>query len=135
MIRRAWQPAALALFVLATSLWAAGRLRRLNDVRAQVAAMQTAPSAALPPGGDPVAAIRAARAGGDVTVLRLDAAGRGRADVVLVGPELAVRRMIGRIETGQPAIRFGPWRIAPEPGAADRVRFTATGIAVRERAR
>ena len=134
MIGRArW--AALAAFVLATSFWAGGQLRRLNAVRVRAAAATIVPAAVPRPGGDPVAAIRAARTGDAVTIVRLDTAGRGRAAVVLTGPELAVRRMIGRIETGRPVMRFGPWRIAPEPGVADRVRFDATAHAVPEQAR
>jgi len=127
--RGVWRFGALALIVLATSLWAGGRLRRLQAVRAERAALAAVPETRLAL-RDPGPGIRAAVRGGGVTLIRLTAARAGgvaAAELVLSGPELAVRRTIARIEAGA---RFAGWRMTPEPGSADRVRFAAVAYAL-----
>lgn len=124
-----WRYSVLALAILATSVWAGGMLRRLNGVRAEVAAMRAVP-AMRPAGGDAAGVVRGAVHGAGVTPVRLAAGRRGGvayAELTLAGPEPAVRRAIGRIEAGA---RFGSWRMTPEPGSADRVRFEAVAYAV-----
>ncbi|WP_076073299.1 hypothetical protein [Sphingomonas montana] len=125
----------LAALVLATSLWGAAMVRRLNAVRMREAAMLAVVRTPLPPrsGADPVARVRADVAGSGVAIVRLAAGGRQggvrRALVTLAGPEPAMRDVLARLERGRPAIRFAEWRLVPEAGAADRLRFEGVALA------
>jgi hypothetical protein len=109
---------AVALFVLATSLWAGTMLGRLATARAAAAAVPDVP-------GDAVAALRDVARVHRLTLTRAAVAGRvaghRRTAFAMTGPEPALRAAIADLEGGRPAIRFLSWRLRPAPGTADRL--------------
>jgi hypothetical protein len=114
----------LALFVLATSWWAATMLRRLAVVR-----VERATAAAMPPriGGNAAARVQDVARRRSLTLMRVAADGGGTT-VVMQGPERAMRLALSDLEAGRPVVRFQRWQIRPEAGFADRLRFEGVAM-------